>query len=124
MLPSGDWIDDYTSLTKNAYSLQGLENFDEIMDNFDLVQHNIESLLKVIEWSDPSELHLLFDFGETVKLPANCQLRQIAIYNDKEKTLQIAKDLWEQLDSINKAALIQHELYYFCLLYTSDAADE
>lgn len=46
-----------------------------------------------------------------VALPKNCQLEQIATYVDNELLL-VKKEFWDNLDVINKVALILHEAIY------------
>lgn len=52
------------------------------------------------------------DMGATPTLPSHCHYEQIAVYHDLNNNLVINKELWSQLDSLNKAALLTHEVLY------------
>lgn len=57
---------------------------------------------------------LPFTHDSTVgKLPEGCQLVQLAYYNDRTGNILRNPDYWKMLDTINKAALVLHELLYF-----------
>jgi len=52
------------------------------------------------------------DAGPTPSLPSNCHYVQIAVYHDFNDKLLVNKELWDQLDSLNQAALLTHEAIY------------
>ncbi len=58
------------------------------------------------------ELADVADVGSTVSLPTGCQLEQLAVYNDDTNKLFVDEEIWDSLDSMNRAALIAHELIY------------
>ncbi|MDD0853990.1 hypothetical protein HBN50_12835 [Halobacteriovorax sp. GB3] len=56
-------------------------------------------------------------------LPKGCKLEQIAIRRNQEKNgklFLVSKDLWDKLDSNNKAGLILHEIIYEHFLYLGE----
>lgn len=52
------------------------------------------------------------DAGFTPSLPSSCHYVQIAVYHDFNNKLIVNKELWDQLDSLNQAALLTHEVIY------------
>jgi hypothetical protein len=56
-------------------------------------------------------LPLSNDFGN-YKLPAACQLEQIAFFSDAKTELSIVRSAWGQLDLLSKSVLVAHELLY------------
>lgn len=63
-----------------------------------------------------SDLGNVVDEGDHLPLPAHCQLEQIANQNPSllpfGKRYIVNKRLWDRLDSLNRTALIFHELIY------------
>ncbi len=55
--------------------------------------------------------------------PANqsCQLEQIAVYTDGNQQVHIVSSVWNQLDNVNKAALLIHEALYRTLREMGDS---
>ncbi len=61
----------------------------------------------------PTGTHLPISQDATLPtLPPNCSFVQIAFYSDTENVIYLDNQLWNQLDSFNKAALVLHESYY------------
>jgi len=72
----------------------------------------VQPLLNSIKYTEPDQkLNQTNDALEPL-LGQNCETVQLAVYYD-ESILLIDKKLWEELDFLNKAALILHELVYF-----------
>jgi hypothetical protein len=70
-----------------------------------------------VEWVSEKKLVKVDDSLHTEEpLDDTCKIVQLAIRRDKvvegEKRFQIRKDLWDQLSSVGKAALVMHELLY------------
>lgn len=91
--------------------------------------NDIENLVSGIFHSVPS-LPLHHDFTEWQALPDNCTYVQIAKFIDPPKgtkiedlwtrsKLEIVLSLYNKLDDINKAALLQHEFTYFGARFSS-----
>lgn len=108
---TGDWYEDSYNLARNIYRLQGVENFQDIITNFDIVDHNINSLMSIVEWVE--DLPLINDAGDMIEVPDNCKIIQIATFYDRKQRLKINKKYWDELDSLNKAVLFNHEIRYY-----------
>lgn len=53
------------------------------------------------------------DVGETIEqLPEDCELEQLAVYIDEEDRIYINTEIWNSLDSLNRMAIIAHEILY------------
>jgi hypothetical protein len=61
---------------------------------------------------DVNHIPLSNDYG-TYKIAPNCQLEQIAYFDDENSTLLLNKKLFSQMDFQNQAALFTHEIIYF-----------
>ncbi len=57
-------------------------------------------------------LQLSTDIGK-INLRKGCSLEQVAFFSDKDRILKIDNKKWQELDWINKSALVLHELMYF-----------
>ncbi|WP_157684605.1 hypothetical protein [Bdellovibrio bacteriovorus] len=66
---------------------------------------------------DGAKLNPSQDANSPIVLPSGCKIVQIAFWDDSEAAgengvLYIDKSYWEQLDSINKVALLAHEYFF------------
>ncbi len=76
-----------------------------------------KSLMHKVEWT--GELPSTEDYGY-IDPPKFCKVVQVAIqmrpWADSVKTIQINRAIWNQFDSLQKAALILHEIVYLELM--------
>lgn len=104
---TGSFVEDY------AVGLQRLRQLgdDPRPVSSDDKRNMLDMFTRYTEFTDrylsPSD-----DIGVSVPLPPNCHLVQIAIYQDRDNKLVLNKTLWNQLDSLNQAALVMHEAIY------------
>lgn len=78
-------------------------------------KNRASSFMKRVTWSEQN-LPDIRDSYHTY-LPPHCEIKQIAI-NKLNGTIVVNKNLWDQLDTTNKAALIFHELVYEDLIFS------
>ena len=114
---SGDFVEDYIRLVNNIHRLQGLSVGNLDLDVRRPSQRNLDYFFRSVEWVHSSDLPFLDDSGQTVEIPSHCSIKQLAIWYDDSNdiyggNIKIARDLWNQMDSMNQAALVQHELFY------------
>lgn len=64
------------------------------------------------------QLPLSNDFGE-VNIPSGCELEQIIYFDDKDKKVFFDIEKYNELDRINKVALVLHEISYFVYRHNS-----
>jgi len=57
------------------------------------------------------DLPLSSDIGH-YNIPAQCRLEQIAYFSDTKNTLHISQSHWNELDWLNRSALVAHEMVY------------
>jgi len=51
------------------------------------------------------------DSGPLPQLPQGCKLEQIAVFHfDQNRRIEVLRELWDKLDSVNQAALFVHEI--------------
>lgn len=103
---SGNLNEDYARLVGRTYTLQGAH-----IDHQQASIENLERFFEIVEWVN-EPLPFLNDQGRTVTIPANCEIKQLAIFYDTENKVKIDQELWNQLDSMSQAALVEHELFY------------
>jgi hypothetical protein len=65
-----------------------------------------------IQQKDVNHLPLSNDYGN-YKIAPNCELEQIAYFDDEHNILKINRKLFNELDYLNQAALFTHEMIYF-----------
>lgn len=58
-----------------------------------------------------ADLPLSSDIGH-YNIPAQCRLEQIAYFSDIQNTLHISQSHWNELNWLNRSALLAHELVY------------
>jgi hypothetical protein len=66
---------------------------------------------------DERELHASHDANSPIALPKECKVVQIAYWSDisgdtDNGTLYVSKNLWRDLDQLNKIALMAHEFFF------------
>lgn len=111
----------YKDYKKAAFDL--LDEFSKI-DNKLATQYR-ERLNEIDKQIDLRSSITLTDIPDSnhEMLPKGCKLHQIAIRRKEEKKgklFLINKDLWDQLNNINKAGLILHEIVYEHFLYLGE----
>lgn len=65
-----------------------------------------------IDQVEVNSLPLSNDYGP-FKIGPNCKLEQIAYLDDELSVLYVVKDLFDEMDELNKAMLLTHEMIYF-----------
>lgn len=107
---TGDLLEDYLRLTNNSLRLQGA-NWTFPTEEAD---KKLTHMLSLIDWhDDATPLPFLGDQGKSVDLPANCKLQQLAIFFDSTNRMKVDRELWSKLSSLDQAALLKHESYYY-----------
>ncbi|MCX6116196.1 MAG: hypothetical protein NT027_01540 [Proteobacteria bacterium] len=71
-------------------------------------QQEVDSLYHFID--DEEYLPTTSDFGEVPTLPSNCKIEQLATFFDRKPQVKVRLSLWNQLNSVHKAALLIHEV--------------
>lgn len=65
-------------------------------------------------------LPLALDLGHHSAIEPNCRLIQVAHWDDESSAIIILRSAWDQMDSLNRAALVQHEVYYHFMRMLND----
>jgi hypothetical protein len=103
---TNDVKEDFLLSLDRSFQLMG------ISDTWPLDQAN-HSYNWFFEISDLfTKIDPIYDIGNSVVLRKNCSFEQLAIFFDKDNRVQINTEIWDALDSLNKAALVRHELMY------------
>ncbi len=109
MQPTGDLAEDYLRTVNHTYILQGAPGLAQSRKK--QINENLNGFMGIVDWVDA--LPFLNDQGEmTVKIPDNCKLEQLAIFYDSKDRVSIDKNIWARLDTVSRAALVQHEIFY------------
>lgn len=110
MRATGSLEGDYYRLIRNIHRLQG---YSSPMTSPKEARKSLKKFLSIVEWvGEEEELPFLGDQGKTPEIPENCTLKQLAIFFDDQNLVKIKESIWKLLDSLNKAALPHHELFY------------
>lgn len=108
---SGSFQQDYLQAARYVDQQLGLNSSEQMIratSNAEIYQFD-----RLTRFTQPGErLPLLADLGEILTPPVGCKLEQLAIFYDNEKYIHIDQEIYQALDSLNKAALISHELDY------------
>lgn len=108
---SGSIEQDYFQSAKRTYELQGYPDLADSMKN-DLL-NNLKRFFRIVKFvQNSSELPKANDLGDTSWIPSQCQVQQLAYFDDLSETVFILQPLWDKMDSLSKAALAQHEIAF------------
>jgi hypothetical protein len=99
---------DFTKLVNNSYYLRGSSTENSPTD----LKLMLDGFFSRVRWAQSDELPFLNDYGETVEIPDECSIKQLAIFYDETDLIYVDKNLWNKLDNMNKAAFVIHEAIY------------
>jgi len=106
---SGDIVKDYFNASVHGYYLEGTTNiggYERAM-----IDASLQRFFDHAVMTGP--LPRLDDTGPVASLPEGCALEQLAVFRDPEPgRVEINREIWQSLDSVNRAALVTHELIY------------
>lgn len=108
---SGSIEKDYFVSVDTTYTLQGYPQMAESIKGA-ILNHLKEFFRSTVLVEHASELPVADDLGTVPIIPTQCQLAQAAYFDDNSGTIYILKSAWDGMDSMNRAALVQHELHY------------
>ncbi len=86
-----------------------LMDIEPTVEDEERFERNIASFEQV-----EGELEPVGDIGETVEIPLNCKIEQLAIYDDtaSELPVRVSKEIWSHLSAMNQVALYAHEIIF------------
>lgn len=120
---SGNLEQDYFDGVDRTYTYQGAPDLAE--DRRVEISENLSAFfLSAKMVGSAAELPQAHDFGKLPWIPSQCQLQQVAFFDDITETIVILKPLFERLSSVEQAALVSHELLYRDLRNLKDATSE
>jgi hypothetical protein len=105
---TGNIETDYVRAIKNGYRLQGyapLESDEEYARNINGIFRNARL---VDEYLVPAN-----DLGKVPNVPTGCAIEPVARYYDKQNFVEINREIYNAMNSLNRAALIAHEVDYY-----------
>lgn len=113
---SGDVAADYIDAVHRIHQYQG-----ESGPTNDRLRENLRRFFEATDFiDDVSKLPPADDLGIRPSIPPQCMFRQIAYFDDVTQRITIVKELWDKMDSLNQAALVQHEVSYRTFRQLSD----
>lgn len=114
--PSGDYLMDHKAGITHATKIMGERHGMAPLTKDGYLQYMAylsEATMKMAQFTAPDEkLPILHDIGKSAPLPDGCKLEPLAVFDNSETTLKIDSEIWSAIDSLNKAALIEHEIHY------------
>lgn len=109
MQPTGSLDEDYYRLVSNTYRLQGNGHHPDKGASL----ANVKNFIDAVDWISVGQvLPFLGDQGLTSPLGEGCMLEQLAIFYDSTGRVALSEEIWRRLDSLSRAALVEHELFY------------
>lgn len=110
--PTGSVQQDYFLAAANTYRLQGALGLAE--KERENINESLRRFFDIAQMTAPGvKLPVLKDLGETPRIPDGCALEQLAIFHDETPNrVEIDTEIWNSLDSVNRAALVSHEAHY------------
>ena len=107
---TGSLEGDYISSVSNTYRLQGYEG-DVLIDSN--ARKNLDKFLASVVFLGKDQiLPNLYDLGDHMNAPAGCDIEPLAIWYDDKDLIKIKFEIWDNLSTLDQAALVQHEISY------------
>lgn len=109
---TGSLEGDYVASVRNTYRLQGAGDLPLIGEG---TRKNLDLFLeKVIFLGKGQELPKLNDLGTHLPAPIGCEIEPLAVWSGKGESsiIRIKSEIWDNLSTLDQAALVQHELFY------------
>lgn len=76
-------------------------------------QKNLARFFRIAHFTQGNErLPNLADLGNIPDIPSGCAVEPLAVFYDSRKLVIIDSEIWQHLDSMNRAALVYHEVLY------------
>lgn len=119
---SGNISNDYFASVQRVYGLQGYPQLAE--ERKTQILENLNKFFLSTKFVEPSQLPTSDDLGVKPWIPSTCAIQQVAFFDDASETIYMRRDLFDQLDSLNQAALVQHELWYRDLRTLKDSTSQ
>lgn len=108
---TGTIEEDYFLGVKRTYEYQGGDYSAE--ERREEIINSLRSFFaRVVFVDDAADLPLSNDVGPVPLIPSDCKLEQIAFFDDNAEIISIVRSRFEELDALNQAALVSHELSY------------
>lgn len=121
-ISSANLVEDYFQSVDRTYTMQGSPDLAEQLRTD--IDQNLKNFFRSVKEVQPSELPRVNDLGNLPWIPASCQIKQVAFFDDNTETIHLDRSLFDRLDSLNQAALVQHELWYEHLRTLQDETSE
>ena len=108
---SGSISDDYLASVQRTYTVQGRPDWAQSLRP-DILENLNNFFLSSKFVASPDDLPSADDLGAIPQIPSSCSIQQVAFFDDTLEKIYILKDLFDKMDSLSQAALVQHELWY------------
>lgn len=115
-------MDEYFLSVDRTYTLQGAPDLAE--QRRVEIDHNVRLFFRSVKEVAATELPQAHDLGSAPWIPASCQIKQVAFFDDSSDTIYLDRVLFTKMDALNQAALIQHELWYKQMRILKDTTSE
>lgn len=107
---TGNLRNDYFRAVDRTYTMQGNRDYAEQNKNW--INANLTKFMRnTIFVEHASDLPKASDLGNAPMVPSQCSIQQVAYFEDAANTIYILRPLWDQMDSLNQAGLVLHELF-------------
>lgn len=107
---TGDLREDYFLSAKRTYTIQGAPSLAD--QNREWLMQNVTRIMQSVKFVEQAaELPVANDLGQAPWIPSQCSIDQVAYFDDRAGVIYVLRPLWEKLDSMNQAGLLQHEIF-------------
>lgn len=107
---TGSLSEDYFQAADRTYTIQGHPDYAD--ENRASIMDNLRRFMQSTRFVDsPADLPKADDLGTVPWIPSQCTVSQVAYFSDAAATIYVLRSIWKQLDSVNQAALVHHELW-------------
>lgn len=108
---SGSLEQDYLESVNTTYGLQGFPKLTE--EGEKKIRQHLKLFFRSVKLVEKAtDLPSANDLGALPYIPSQCHVTQVAYFDDNATTIYILKPIWNLMDPLNQAALVQHELHY------------
>jgi len=107
----GDFKQEYIRAVGRINSLLGAPNY--VQEQQELIESNLKRFFQSVKWlKNEQEMPVAQDLGKIPWIPSQCELKQIAYFDDSSKTIYVLEREYSQLSPQHQAALVFHELWF------------
>lgn len=120
---TGDLKKEYVDAVGRLNARLGAPNY--VQENGEAIQKNLTRFFQSIVWVDQADnLPIADDLGKKPWIPSQCQIRQMAYFDDASQRIYVNRELFQKLNTRDQAALVLHELFFHEFRYLGESTSQ